>query len=80
MIDEEDRTAFIAGANSSLNSGRYPKLKLSVYFDSTDGNSGESCSIGNATWRIPPPFSDTSAVADGGPSNEPLYRACEATC
>ena len=32
MIDEADRTAFIAGCNESLNSGRYPRLKLSIYF------------------------------------------------
>ena len=47
MIDEPDRTAFIEGANESLNSGRYPKLKMSVYFDSTDQNTGETCAIGN---------------------------------
>ena len=33
MIDEADRAAFIAGAEESLNSGRYPRLKLSIYFD-----------------------------------------------
>ena len=59
MIDEPDRTAFIEGANESLNSGRYPKLKMSVYFDSTDQNTGETCAIGNATWRPGPPYSDT---------------------
>ena len=43
MIDEEDRTNFVAGANESLNSGRYPKLQLSVYFDSEDSQTGQNC-------------------------------------
>ena len=52
MIDEEDRRAFIAGADEALSSGRYPKLQLSVYFDSQDDNSGQNCLIGNRTWRM----------------------------
>ena len=53
----------------------YPRLHLSVYFDSVDANTGESCSLGNKTFRPGPPYSDTPAVADGGPSNEPMWDA-----
>jgi len=75
MIDEADRTAFIAGADEALNSGRYPKLQLSVYFDSQDDNSGQNCLIGNRTWRMGGDATYTPTVAEGGPSNEPLFEA-----
>ena len=75
MIDEEARTAFISGANESLNSGRYPQLKLSIYFDSIDDMTGQNCLIGNRTWRPGGDATTTPTVAEGGPSNEPLYQA-----
>ena len=110
----------MAGANNSFNGGQFDRLKLSVYFDSVDQNSGETvsryprhtqksfrpspkaatpsssaaaacaarpsqpatpmlprpqCLIGNETWRAPPPYSDTPSVADGGPSNKPMWDA-----
>ena len=84
MIDEEDRTNFIAGAEEALNSGRYPKLEVSVYFDSQDSTTGQNCLIGNATYRpgnpTDPEFGGievtyTPMVSEGGPSNEPLFNA-----
>ena len=53
----------------------YPKLKLAIYFDSADENTGETCAIGNRTFRQGPPYSDTPSPADGGPSNVPLFEA-----
>ena len=34
----------MAGANNSFNGGQFDRLKLSVYFDSVDQNSGETVS------------------------------------
>lgn len=75
MIDEADRTSFIAGAHEALSSGRYPKLQLSIYFDSQDDNTGQNCLIGNRTWRPGGDATYTPTVAEGGPSNEPLFEA-----
>ena len=75
MVDESARVAFVAGANESLNSGRFPRLRLSVYFDSIDENTGQNCLIGNRSWRPGGDVTITPTVAEGGPSNELLYQA-----
>ena len=42
----------MAGANHSFNSGQFDRLKLSVYFDSVDQNSGETVRCTRATRRL----------------------------
>jgi hypothetical protein len=72
MIDETDRINFITGAEEALNSGKYPKLALSIYFDSTDGVTGMTCEIGNATWGRGAPGSTTDFTTV---SNLPMFEA-----
>ena len=72
MIDEPDRINFIKGAEEALNSDKYPRLHLQVYFDSTDGNTGMTCEIGNATWGRMGKGSDTDFTVT---SNEPMFDA-----
>ena len=60
--DEQERVALIMSANDALNSGRYPRVQLSVLFD-TSTDAGTSSEIGNATWRRGGEYSDSPDVS-----------------
>ena len=73
-LDEAERVRFVADAGAVLSSGKFPRLKLSCYFD-TYAEEGSSSEIGNATWRRGGgDLSDTLPVNEGGPSNEPMFN------
>ena len=70
LLSEQERVDFIESANEALNSGQYPRVQMSVVFDTFGDVSSE---IGNATWRRGGEFSDSPPASEE--SNLPMFEA-----
>ena len=74
LLSEKERVDFIDPATESLNSGRYPRVQMSVVFDTYSDVSSE---VGHATWRRTDEFSDdlSNALLSGlsPPQSSPRF-------